>query len=52
MADHNITILTVDDFSTMRRIVRNMLKQLGCNNILSSRIRPQYPRVTSQALWV
>jgi two-component system chemotaxis response regulator CheY len=26
-------ILAVDDFSTMRRIVRNILRQLGYNNI-------------------
>lgn len=33
MADTNMKILTVDDFSTMRRIVRNILRQLGFNNI-------------------
>ncbi len=36
MTDQNITILAVDDFSTMRRIIRNMLKQLGYNNILEA----------------
>ncbi|MEA7543852.1 response regulator, partial [Salmonella enterica subsp. enterica serovar Montevideo] len=25
--------LVVDDFSTMRRIVRNLLKELGFNNV-------------------
>ncbi len=34
MPDPNMKILTVDDFSTMRRIVRNMLRQLGYNNIV------------------
>ena len=33
MVDTNMKILTVDDFSTMRRIVRNILRQLGFNNI-------------------
>ena len=32
MADTNMKILVVDDFSTMRRIVKNILKQLGFNN--------------------
>ncbi len=32
MADLNMKILIVDDFSTMRRIVRNLLKQLSFNN--------------------
>jgi two-component system chemotaxis response regulator CheY len=36
MTDPNIKILTVDDFSTMRRIIRNMLKQLGYNNIIEA----------------
>ncbi len=31
--DKNIRILVVDDFSTMRRIVRNLLRELGFNNI-------------------
>lgn len=31
--DRNIPILVVDDFSTMRRIVKNCLKQLGFENI-------------------
>jgi two-component system chemotaxis response regulator CheY len=29
MSDLNMKILVVDDFSTMRRIVKNLLKQLG-----------------------
>jgi len=33
MPDHNIKILVVDDFSTMRRIVKNVLKQLGFENL-------------------
>jgi len=32
MADKNIRFLIVDDFSTMRRIVRNLLKDLGFHN--------------------
>ena len=32
MADPNMKILVVDDFSTMRRIVRNLLKELGFAN--------------------
>ena len=33
MADKNLNFLVVDDFSTMRRIVRNLLKDLGYNNV-------------------
>jgi two-component system chemotaxis response regulator CheY len=33
MADANLKILVVDDFSTMRRIVRNLLKELGFINV-------------------
>ncbi len=33
MFDPNMKILVVDDFSTMRRIVKNVLKQLGYKNI-------------------
>ncbi len=33
MADKNLKILVVDDFSTMRRIVRNLLKELGYTNV-------------------
>jgi len=28
----NLKFLIVDDFSTMRRIVRGLLKEMGCNN--------------------
>ncbi len=33
MADKNLHFLVVDDFATMRRIVRNLLKDLGFNNV-------------------
>ena len=33
MVDKNIKILVVDDFPTMRRIVRNLLKELGFVNV-------------------
>ncbi|MDO8317818.1 chemotaxis response regulator CheY [Rhodoferax sp.] len=33
MIDKNIKILVVDDFPTMRRIVRNLLKELGFANV-------------------
>ena len=36
MTDQNMKILTVDDFSTMRRIIRNMLRQLGYTNIVEA----------------
>jgi two-component system chemotaxis response regulator CheY len=36
MPDQNMKILTVDDFSTMRRIIRNILRQLGYNNIVEA----------------
>ena len=32
-ADPNTRFLVVDDFSTMRRIVRNLLKELGFTNV-------------------
>ena len=32
-ADLNMKILVVDDMSTMRRIVKNILKQLGFANM-------------------
>ena len=32
-ADKNMSILVVDDFSTMRRIIKNILRQLGFSNI-------------------
>ena len=31
--DKNMTILIVDDYKTMLRIIRNLLKQLGFNNV-------------------
>ncbi len=31
--DPNIPILVVDDYKTMLRIIRNLLKQLGFNNV-------------------
>lgn len=34
--NRNINILVVDDFSTMRRIVRNILRELGYHNILEA----------------
>ena len=33
MADPKMKILVVDDFSTMRRIVRTLLKELGYTNV-------------------
>jgi two-component system chemotaxis response regulator CheY len=33
MSKENMKFLVVDDFSTMRRIVRNLLKELGFTNI-------------------
>ena len=33
MADPKMRFLVVDDFSTMRRIVRNLLKELGYTNV-------------------
>lgn len=33
MADKNIKFLVVDDMSTMRRIVRTILKELGFDNV-------------------
>lgn len=33
MGNPNTKFLVVDDFSTMRRIVRNLLKELGYNNV-------------------
>lgn len=34
--DPNMLVLVVDDFSTMRRIVKNILRQLGFNNIIEA----------------
>ena len=32
----NMKILIIDDFSTMRRIVRNILKQIGFTNVIEA----------------
>ncbi len=34
--DKNMRILVVDDFATMRRIIKNILRQLGFNNIVEA----------------
>ena len=34
--DLNMKVLVVDDFATMRRIVKNVLKQLGFSDILEA----------------
>jgi len=36
MADADMKFLVVDDFSTMRRIVRSLLKELGFGNIVEA----------------
>ena len=36
MLDYKAKILVVDDFLTMRRIVRNLLKQLGYENVVEA----------------
>ena len=35
-SDPNMNILVVDDFSTMRRIVKNILRQLGFNKTIEA----------------
>ncbi|MGK5090987.1 chemotaxis response regulator CheY [Deltaproteobacteria bacterium TL4] len=35
-ANKDMNILVVDDFSTMRRIVKNILRQLGFTNIIEA----------------
>ena len=35
-ANKDMCILVVDDFSTMRRIVKNILRQLGFSNIIEA----------------
>lgn len=35
-ANKEMRILVVDDFSTMRRIIKNILRQLGFNNIIEA----------------
>lgn len=34
--DTNMRVLVVDDFSTMRRIIKNILRQLGFNNVVEA----------------
>ncbi|MFO7818289.1 MAG: chemotaxis response regulator CheY [Thermodesulfobacteriota bacterium] len=34
--DKNMRVLIVDDFSTMRRIIKNIMRQLGYNNIVEA----------------
>jgi two-component system chemotaxis response regulator CheY len=34
--DPKMRVLVVDDFATMRRIVRNILRQLGFNNVVEA----------------
>lgn len=34
--DTNMRVLVVDDFSTMRRIIKNILRQLGFTNIVEA----------------
>lgn len=36
MANTNMKVLVVDDFATMRRIVKNILTQLGYKNIIEA----------------
>lgn len=36
MVDTNMKVLVVDDFATMRRIVKNILMQLGFKNIVEA----------------
>ncbi|HMM37368.1 MAG TPA: chemotaxis response regulator CheY [Desulfovibrio sp.] len=35
-ADLNMRILVVDDFSTMRKIIKNILRQLGFTNVIEA----------------
>ena len=35
-ADLSMTILSVDDFSTMRRIIKTLLKQIGFANVMEA----------------
>ncbi len=34
--DKNMNVLIVDDFATMRRILKNIMKQLGFSNIIEA----------------
>lgn len=36
MADKTMMIMSVDDFSTMRRIIKTLLKQLGYDNVVEA----------------
>jgi two-component system, chemotaxis family, chemotaxis protein CheY len=36
VANKDLTILVVDDFSTMRRVVRNILRELDFKNVLEA----------------
>ena len=36
MPDQNMQVLIVDDFATMRHIIKNMLRQLGYTNIVEA----------------
>jgi two-component system, chemotaxis family, chemotaxis protein CheY len=36
MIDHSIKVLVVDDMSTMRRIVKNVLRQIGFSDIVEA----------------
>lgn len=36
MSDKNLKILVVDDFATMRKVVRNLLKQSGYDDIVEA----------------
>jgi two-component system chemotaxis response regulator CheY len=36
MVEKNIKILVVDDFATMRKVVRNLLKQVGYEDIVEA----------------
>ncbi|MFB3924436.1 MAG: chemotaxis response regulator CheY [Syntrophales bacterium] len=36
MVDKKIKILVVDDFATMRKVIRNLLKQIGYDNVIEA----------------
>ncbi len=42
--DTSIKILIVDDFATMRRILKNILKQLGFKNLVEA-ISDKLPKI-------
>jgi len=35
-SDQNMKILIVDDFATMRKVIRNLLRQIGYQNVLEA----------------